>query len=364
MKWKRLEGVDLLRGLAIFFVLMLHVNIRLRLAQVPYTAGIPDFIVQALVWNGQQGVQIFFAVSGFLITAMSLRRWNELSNIDVPGFYRLRLARIAPLFLLLLTVLTALHYAGLKDFVVNPRRATIGEALWSALTFHVNVQESRHGYLPGNWDVLWSLSIEEVFYLFFPLICRVFGRSNMLIVVLVGFVIAGPFARSAATGTWREYSYLGGMEAIAMGCLTAIALSRGWLRGTRLLGIAGALVMVFGLCFGRQMAKWGIERAGLDMTILAFGTCLVIAATAQSGWRSPRLLRPLVSLGQRSYEVYLTHMFVVFAFFDLFLRAGKPMVWVAPLFAAATAAAGLLGTLVARVYSDPLNLRLRAGVAA
>src|SRR3984957_1317036 len=97
MHWKRLEGVDLLRGLAIFFVLMNHVNIRLRFGKVPYTAGIPDPIVHALVWNGQQGVQIFFAVSGFLITAMSLRRWGAAGSLDrgsIPGFYRIRFARI------------------------------------------------------------------------------------------------------------------------------------------------------------------------------------------------------------------------------------------------------------------------------
>jgi peptidoglycan/LPS O-acetylase OafA/YrhL len=364
MKWKRLEGVDLLRGLAIFFVLMNHINIRLRFAKVPYTAGIPDPLVHAFVWNGQQGVQIFFAVSGFLITAMSLRRWHDLSKIDVAGFYRLRFARIAPLLLLLLAVLTGLHFSGLKDFVVNPQRATIWDALWSALTFRVNVQEARHGYLPGNWDILWSLSVEEVFYLFFPLLCRIFARAGLLISIFVAFVIAGPFARAAATGTWSEYSYLGGMEAIAMGCLTAIALDRGWLRATERVGIAGGLLMCLVLGFERLMDAWGIERAGLDMTILGFGTCLVIAAAASSDWFAPAWLRPIRDLGQRSYEVYLTHMFVVFAFFDLFVSVGKPMPWVAPLFIVTIGVAYLLGSAVARYYSDPLNLRLRAGVAA
>ena len=48
MKWKRLEGVDVLRGLAIFFVLMNHINLRLRFAKVPYTNGIPQAVVMAL----------------------------------------------------------------------------------------------------------------------------------------------------------------------------------------------------------------------------------------------------------------------------------------------------------------------------
>src|SRR6202030_3313725 len=85
--WSRLDGVDLLRALAIFFVLMNHVNMRLLLATVPYTKGLPHQLVNSLVWNGQFGVQIFFAVSGFLITSITLRRWGSLSRVNVRDFY-------------------------------------------------------------------------------------------------------------------------------------------------------------------------------------------------------------------------------------------------------------------------------------
>src|ERR1700761_7489656 len=79
--WTRLDGVDILRGLAIFFVLMNHVNMRLFLADIPYTRGLPAQWVSSLVWNGQYGVQMFFAVSGFLITSTSLRRWGTLPRV-------------------------------------------------------------------------------------------------------------------------------------------------------------------------------------------------------------------------------------------------------------------------------------------
>ena len=84
--WIRLDGVDLLRGLAILFVLMNHVNMRLLFAHVPYTKGLPDQLVSSLVWDGQYGVQIFFAVSGFLITSTALRRWGRCPPSAFPTF--------------------------------------------------------------------------------------------------------------------------------------------------------------------------------------------------------------------------------------------------------------------------------------
>src|SRR6187402_1286072 len=227
--WQRLDGVDLLRGLAIFFVLMNHVNMQLLGAKVPYTKGLPAQMVYSLVWNGQFGVQIFFAISGFLITSTTLRRWGALSAVSVRDFYVLRIARIAPLLILLLMILSGLHLAQVKGFFVLEKTGGLGRALFAALTFHVNYLEASKGYLPGSWDILWSLSVEEVFYLFFPLACRFLSRGRLLQVALFLFVVAGPFARAKAFNpnpVWREYSYLGGMDAIALGCLTALLVSR------------------------------------------------------------------------------------------------------------------------------------------
>jgi peptidoglycan/LPS O-acetylase OafA/YrhL len=362
--WTRLDGVDILRGLAIFFVLMNHVNMRLFIAKIPYTQGIPEQLASSLVWNGQYGVQMFFAVSGFLITSTSLRRWGSLSSLNVVDFYALRFARIAPLLFLLLAVLSALHAAGLEDFVVSANTGGLGRALLAALTFHVNVLEARRGYLPGSWDILWSLSVEEMFYLFFPPICRLLGRGKLLIAILAVFVVLGPFARTALTQgneIWQETSYLGGMDAIALGCLTAIALSCTRLSRTVLwiLGALGPVLVIFILGFSILADSWGLHRSGLDMTILGIGSCMVIAAVAQSRWTSPRVLFPLVRLGQRSYEVYLTHMFVVFALFGLFEAAGEPRLVVPILFIAVIVVSSLLGELVARFYSEPMNRLLR-----
>jgi len=362
--WTRLDGVDLLRGIAIFFVLMNHVNMRLLGAHVPYTKGLPNQLVSSLVWNGQPGVQIFFAVSGFLITSTAMRRWGSLSRVNIRDFYLLRFARIGPLLFLLLAVLSILHFANLEHFVVSAKTGGLGRALLAALTFHVNLLEARRGYLPGSWDILWSLSVEEMFYSFFPLLCRLLGGGKLLLGLLLGFIVLGPFGRTVLTHgnpVWREYSYLGGMDAIALGCLTALIVARGHL-SRRVLGLSGGVgvtLLVFCLGFSNLIGRLGFGRSGLDMTVLTFGACLVIAVAAQTGWLSPRILSPLLWLGQRSYEVYLTHMFVVFALFDLFVRFGKPLGAVPVLFLITILAAGVVGELVARFYSEPMNRLLR-----
>lgn len=302
---QRMDGVDLLRGLAIFFVLMNHVNMRLYLAKVPYTAGIPKSLVAALVWNGQFGVQMFFAVSGFLITLSALKRWGELSSIVLREFYFLRFARIAPLLFLLLMVLSLLHYAHFKDFIISDARGGIGRALLAALTFHINLLEAQRGYLPGNWDILWSLSIEEMFYLFFPLLCWAFARGRLLILILLMFTVLGPFARTvfAYNEVWHEYSYLGGMDAMAFGCLTAILVMR--IRFSplmlRIFLICGVMTLISILGFSRETFMQTLGVCGLDMTFVAIAACLMMIAFAQSEWISPRALRPLCMLGKRSY---------------------------------------------------------------
>src|ERR1035437_9173875 len=167
---KRLDGVDILRGLAILFVVLNHVHMRLFIAGIPYVADTSQPLIASLVWNGQFGVQIFFAVSGFLITSTALRRWGMLANVKLRDFYLLRIARIAPLLLALLVILTVLHYANVSPFVVSQNTGGLGRALLAALTLHVNVLQAKRGWLPANWGVLWSLSVEEMFYLFFPLV--------------------------------------------------------------------------------------------------------------------------------------------------------------------------------------------------
>jgi peptidoglycan/LPS O-acetylase OafA/YrhL len=163
---------------------------------------------------------------------------------------------------------------------------------------------------------------------------------------------------------WREYSYLGSMDAIALGCLTALFCFRyGPHLGRtslRWIGATGALLLLFSLGFSLQGARLGLERPGLSMTIVAAGACMVMVAAAQTKWQSPRLLSPLRILGQRSYEVYLTHMFVVVAIFGLYALKARPLSTLPLLFVTIIVCAGGLGEVVARLYSEPINRLLRA----
>ncbi len=362
--WSRIDGIDLLRSVSIVFVLMNHVNMRLFGAHVPYLKGLPDQLADTIAWNGQFAVQMFFVISGFLITSTSIRRWGTPAALHVRSFYLLRVARIAPLLLLLLLVLSLLHFARIPSFVVSAKTGGLGRALLAALTFHIGYLEATKGYLPGGWDILWSLSVEEMFYLAFPLVARVLRKRWLLVGLLLVFVALGPFARMRAFNpnpVWREYSYLGGMDGIALGCLTAILLSARRLSSAAILcaGLLGSTLIVFTFCFSIQGYKWGLGAVGLNFTLLAIGVSLAIAAAAQSCWKAPRFLAPFLVLGQRSYEIYLTHMFAVLALFAAFTHFGMPLHWVPALFLGSIATAGALGWFVAVRYAEPINLRLR-----
>ena len=344
---------------------MNHVNMRLQIGGIPYGHSLPQQLLNTLVWSGQYAVQIFFSVSGFLIASTSLRRWGAPAHIRPRDFYLLRFARIGPLLILLLAILALLHFTRSPWYRVPEEVGGVGRALLAALTFHINLLEARRGYLPGSWDVLWSLSVEEAFYLFFPLLCLSLGRGRWFSLLLVAFVVTGPFARTVlAQGNevWQEYSYLGGMDAIALGCLTALVLSkppRLSLPVRSLLCILGVALIVWILGFSNYVERTGLPRAGLDMTLVALGSCLIMASVALSRHRLPAIARPLLWLGRRSYEIYLSHMFVVIGLFVLFLRLGAPSAGVPVLFIATVMLSALLGELVARGYSEPINRSLR-----
>ena len=363
---KRVQGIDILRGLCILAVVLHHINLRIRLDKTSLAPLLGRPTMSVLFWSGYYGVRVFFVISGFLIAGWSLKRWGSLDKLNLRQFYAMRFARIVPCLLGVLLLLSILDRAGAPRFVINTQHTSLPRALLAALTFHVNWLEGKTGYLPAAWDVLWSLSVEEVFYLFFPLLCRMLRKQWLLILLLCGFVVAGPFARTLIqTDPWVDYSYLSCMDGIALGCLAAMVAGR--FKFSAKINLVflwvGSLLCVFIEVFRGLQARLGLYRVGLDVAVLEVGAALLVIALQQrsesnaavghwsTGW--------LRWFGRNSYEVYLTHMLVIWPMVGIFYRLHQSMNIAPVWFVAITAMTGLLGYAIARLYSEPLNKSLR-----
>jgi peptidoglycan/LPS O-acetylase OafA/YrhL len=363
--FSRLAGVDALRGVCVLLVVLHHINLRFLLNHFAVQHALPARVEQVLFWSGYYAVVAFFVISGFLITGLSLRRWGSLGCVSIGSFYRMRFARIAPCLLLLLVILSALHLAGAPDFTLRPERASLGRALAAALTFHVNWLEGHHGYLPAGWDVLWSLSVEETFYFVFPLAAVLLGGERAFLVTLGALVISGPVSRTLLgdADPWREYAYLSCTDAIAFGCIAAVIVHRRLLgRGSlRLALTAGSVISVLTIVLFDEDVHTGFARFGLNVTTLEIGIALMIVAFGSGVGNAAiaRGTRWLRTIGRCSYEIYLFHMLIVLTLIAM-VRHSHVASWTFPLWYGAMLGGSIvLGYLIARGYSEPLNRRLR-----
>jgi peptidoglycan/LPS O-acetylase OafA/YrhL len=373
------QGIDLLRGLCIVAVVLHHINLRVRLDKTSLGAVMGTAASRILFWSGYNGVIVFFVISGFLITTWSIRRWGTLAQISRRQFYLMRFARIVPCLLGLLAILSIFDRLGVPRFVIDTHRSSLPRALLAALTFHINWLEARTGYLPASWDVLWSLSIEEVFYIFFPLVCTLLRKQALIIAFLCCFLIIGPWARVHTQNQyWADNGYLSCMDGIALGCLAAIAATkfRPGKRTRLALGIFGALLCIFIDALRKTAFRTGLYKVGLDITILELGAALLLIAMQAQYERRAQRWQPTANrlsvsqwlarssgwlrwFGRNSYEIYLTHMFVIWPMFFLFQHSGVTINAAPGLFVITTVLAGLLGWTVARFYSEPCNRWLR-----
>ena len=361
----RNPGIDLLRGLAILLVVLHHLGLRIPLNKTVLAEAVPTSLLSALNYNGYEAVFVFFVISGFLIAGNALQRWGSLSRIEPGAFYARRFSRIAPCLLVLVAVLSVLHLLGVQDYVIARAGQSLPRAILAALGLHLNWYEGMTGYLPGNWDVLWSLSIEEVFYLVFPIVCLLTRRVWVLVPLLLVLALSLPWTHAALAYNeiWQEKAYLPGMAAIALGVLGALLAQRWHPRRwvTHLLTMAGSAGLVAVMMAGHWL--WQLLHDSYLLVLTVAALCLVLACS-QREYRSE--LRPLRgfawlhSWGRLSYEIYLTHMFVVYAVVRVYKANGGDIalgfLWYLP----ALPLCWLLGRAVERWLSVPCERWLRA----
>ena len=282
--------IDGLRGLAILFV-MVH-----RLW--------PRDALWALPEAGWIGVDLFFVVSGYLITRILL------ATRDEPGFFRnfyaRRVLRIFPLYYVFVGGVLAVGTAAMH--------AQAGSSAWYVM-FLGNIPESLLGHDPPYWLApVWSLAIEEQFYLTFPHLVRHLDRRR-LAQVLVGLFLLAPLVRVLGVLAWPDrerFQYLFTLcrtDAIATGCLLAIVSQSKWFQRLRrpFALVAGAAIVVE-LATGLDRTTMFGRIAGYSFVALGFGA-IVGLVLLERGRRATALLRvpSLRYIGKLCFGLYLLH---------------------------------------------------------
>jgi peptidoglycan/LPS O-acetylase OafA/YrhL len=322
-------ALDGLRGIAIIGVVAHH-------AQIPYVGG------------GSIGVDIFFVLSGFLITALLVQEADETAGISLRSFYIRRMLRLFPALAVLLAA-----------FVLFPHvfGMTQGEAAMAAgaSAFYMSNWVRAFGLL--DLEALshtWSLAIEEQFYLLWPPVVALFvalgiRRQWLMLVALAGIAEAAVMRVVLWHGdeSWRRlYNGLdtridglliGALAALVLASLPSLDVLRR--RAFRVVVAAAALALGAALPYGRSSAQAMVFGIG-PLVSLCAALVLVGTFAADSRIASALEFGPLVWIGRISYGLYLWHYPVIAGVFEnhRLARLGVDPAWWIPIQIAASLA--------------------------
>ena len=293
----RRPQLDALRAFAVLGVLLAHT--------MPWTQDAFD--------AGSAGVRLFFVLSGFLITGILLRARAQAAAAGagrgqvLRAFYARRFLRIFP------------PYYGVLALALLLGLPQVRETLAWHLAYLSNFFAATHGWPQPYLGHLWSLSVEEQFYLVWPAVI-LFTPRRWLPAALVGTVCVGPPARLVFTALVGD-PIRGGtvpltcLDSLGLGALLALAHQSGPGARARLRRACfGAGAALFLAVLGASLLKVGagFRVAGKELAFALLFTWLVDRADAGFGGPARRLLewRPLVYAGGISYGIYLYHEFL------------------------------------------------------
>ncbi|MGQ0432412.1 MAG: acyltransferase family protein [Microthrixaceae bacterium] len=318
-------ALDGLRGIAIAMVLGAHL-------------GVPGLL------SGGVGVDLFFVVSGFLITSLLLREWAGAGSVSLRSFYRRRALRLGPELVVLLAV--CLFFGGV--LVYSGDRSDLFVVVAGALTFTSNWLLIAHPAADGALSFLWSLAIEVQFYLLWPLIFTTVRRRGWSLrrCAQALLVIACLVALLRAL-SWREVQYpampwqysstVTRCDGLLVGCSLAMFRYGGGRPPAAVLKalpwMAWAALGLLGLSgFYSRAHEEVLIRYGLTAAVLASAVMVAVVIWTPDCLFAQMIGRPrLVLLGVLSYSLYLWHQPLLFVIYHWFPVVGQHLRYRGPI---------------------------------